>query len=202
MPDSSSSEQSKPTILDTLPDFPISNQRSIYQIQQKLDLILLAIEALELGASEYMLTTLKDLQLDNIVKNRVDLWRIRCTNPWRRAYNREVLSLDRLKVLAILVTDRSKQKIVLIRQLLLSGQQMTEKGLPLDTNFILFEYLERFKAHFKSRMNPRRAKVSVLLDSEDLLNELAISLLNQLLFCTGTSGLLRYWVSLFDGEVK
>ncbi len=202
MPDSSSSQPSKPKILETLPDFPISNQRSLNQIQQKLDLILLAIEALELGASEHMLTTLKNLQLDKIIKNRVDLWRVRCTNPWRRAYNRQSLTLDQVKVLAILVDDRAKQKVVLIRQLLLSGQQMREKGLPLETNFVLFEYLERFKAHFKSRMNRRRAKVSILLSEEELLADLAMSLLSQLLFCTGTSGLSRYWVSLFDGEVK
>jgi hypothetical protein len=34
------------------------------------------------------------------------------------------------------------------------------------------------------------------------LDELAISLLNQLIFCTGTSGMERLWISLFDGEVE
>ena len=50
-------------------------------------------------------------------------------------------------------------------------------------------------------MNPRRAKVALYLDSEHKLNELALILLKQLLFCTGTSGMQRLWVSLFDGEV-
>jgi hypothetical protein len=50
-------------------------------------------------------------------------------------------------------------------------------------------------------MNPRRAKVSIYLASEEELNELALKLLKQLLFCTGTAGLQRFWISLFDGEV-
>jgi hypothetical protein len=50
-------------------------------------------------------------------------------------------------------------------------------------------------------MNKRRAKVSVYNTDDEKLNELALSLLAQLLFCTGTSGMQRFWMSLFDGEV-
>ena len=35
----------------------------------------------------------------------------------------------------------------------------------------------------------------------DAINTLALELLSQLLFCTGTSGTQRLWISLFDGEV-
>jgi hypothetical protein len=50
-------------------------------------------------------------------------------------------------------------------------------------------------------MNPRRTKVAIYQD-DDTLNQLAISLLGKLLFCTGTLGTQRLWMSLFDGEVK
>jgi hypothetical protein len=78
---------------------------------------------------------------------------------------------------------------------------MESKGLPVDNNFLLSEYLERFRSNFRSRMNPRRAKVSVYLADENALNELALSLLDRLLFCTGTTGMQRFWISLFDGEI-
>jgi hypothetical protein len=201
MSDSSSPTESKPLILDILPDIPISGQRCSARIQQQLDLMLLAIEALELGASEYMLATAQQLELQKIVKNRIVLWRLRCTNPWRRSYTRNSLTLDEAKALAIVASYRAKQLTVVIRQLLLAEQQMREKGLPVDNHFLLSEYLERFRAHFRSRMNPRRAKVSVYLASEEKLNGLALSLLSQLLFCTGTTGMQRFWISLFDGEV-
>jgi hypothetical protein len=201
MPDTSSPVESKPLILDILPDLPISGQRCSLSIQQQLDLLLLAIESLDLGASEYMLATAKQLELDQIIKNRIGLWRLRCSNSWRRAYTRQTLSLEQAKALVIIASYRAKQLTVAIRQLLLAQQQMGEKGLPPDNHFLLSEYLERFRSHFRSRMNPRRAKVSLYLSSEDQLNELALSLLSQLLFCTGTTGMQRLWISLFDGEV-
>lgn len=191
----------KPLILDILPDLPISGKRCSLRLQQQLDLILLAIEALQLGGSEGMLATAKQLELQETIKNRLVLWRLRCANPWRRSYTRHPLTLEQAKALAIIANYRAKQLTVPIRQLLLAEQQMREKGLPPDNHYLLSEYLERFRSHFRSRMNPRRAKVSVYLASEDELNELALSLLKQLLFCTGTSGMQRFWSSLFDGEV-
>ncbi len=201
MADSNSSVESKPIILDTLPDLTISGQRCAGRIQQHIDLLLLALEALELGASEQMLATVKHFNLEKIIKNRIALWRLRSTNPWRRAYTRESLSIEQAKALVIIANYRVKPLTVQIRQLLLAEQQMYEKGLPVTCHFLLAEYLDQFRAHFRSRMNSRRAKVSVYLSSEEQLNELALFLLKQLLFCTGTAGMQRFWISLFDGEV-
>ena len=193
--------QTVPVVLNSLPDISVPGRRCSPHTQQQIDLLLLAIEALELGASEQMLATAKQLKIEQIVKHRVSLWRLRCSNPWRRSYTRDVLTLNQAKALVIIASYRAKELMVLIRQLLLAEQQMREKQLPVDNHFRLSEYLERFRAHFRSRMNSRRAKVSAYLTSEDELNELALSLLNKLLFCTGTMGMQRVWFSLFDGEV-
>lgn len=199
--DSYSSAQSRPPVLNALPDVSMATERCSPHIQQQIDLILLAIEALELGASEHMLAMVKQMELHEIIQNRVSLWRLRCSNPWRRSYTRDFLTLDQAKALILLAGYRAKQQMVLIRQLLIAEQQMRKKKLPLDNHFRLSEYLERFRAHFRSRMNRRRAKVALYLASEEQLNELAISLLIKLLFCTGTKGIERVWISLFDGEV-
>lgn len=204
MPDSNSqtiTDTSKPAILDILPDLPISDQRCAIRVQQRIDLMLLALEALQLGGSEYMLTTAKELQLESIIKNRLVLWKLRCGNTWRQCYTRETLRVDQAKALVIIIGYQAKQLMVLIRQLLLAYQQMCDKNMPLENNFRLSEYLERFTVHFRSRMNSNRAKVSIYLSSPDELNNLAISLLSELLFCSGTKGMQRFWVSLFDGEV-
>jgi hypothetical protein len=202
MLDSSLSNPStKPLILSNLPDFPLANGRLSLRSTQQIDLILLAIEALELGGSEYMLALAEQLELKGIIKNRVVLWRLRCTNPWRKSYNRDGLTLDQAKALVIIASYLTKQLTVLIRQLLTVEEQMRAKQLPFEYHFRLGEYLERFRSHFQSRMNPRRSKVAIYLASPAELNELALSLLNQLLFCTGTMGMTRLWLSLFDGEV-
>ena len=199
--DSYPSTQTLPAILSRLPDISLSVKECSTRTQQEIDLLLLAIEALELGASEKMLATVERLELEEIIPNRVSLWRIRCSNPWRRSYTRDFLTLNEAKALVILICDRARELMVLIRQLLVVQQQMKAKKLPLENHFRLSEYLERFRAHFRSRMNPRRTKVSLLLASEAELNDLAMSLLEKLLFCTGTKGMERVWFSLFDGEV-
>lgn len=190
----------KPLILDTLPDIPNLDTCSP-RMQQRIDLLLLALEALELGGSEYMLSTAQDLELQSVIDNRVTLWRLRCTNPWRRSYTRNTLNIPQAKALVIIINYRARQLTMLIRQLLSAHQDIQAKGLPVDQHFRLSEYLDRFRTHFRSRMNPRRAKVAHYLEAEEHLNQLAISLLTQLLFCTGASGAQRLWVSLFDGEV-
>jgi hypothetical protein len=198
---SSYPEPSNPSILGVLPDVNVAARVCSPRTCQQIDLLLLALEALELGGSEYMLAAAQELGLQKIIKNRVTLWRLRSTNPWRRSYRRNSLKLDEAKALVTTIGDRSKKLTILIRQLLIAEQQMLEKGLPVENHFRLSEYLERFRAHFRGRMNPRRAKVSVYLSNETQLNELALSLLSKLLFCTGTKGVERLWVGLFDGEV-
>jgi len=201
MPNDSSSVRSGTLILESLPAPSTAARVCSPRTKQRLDLILLALEALELGASEKMLATARELGLTEIIKHRVALWRLRCTNPWRRSHARSAMALDEAKALAIIASDRARQLTVAIRQLLLAEQQMREKGLPLEQHFRLSEYLERFRAHFRGRMNPRRARVAAYNADDRELNELALSLLSQLLFCTGTSGRQRFWSSLFDGEV-
>jgi hypothetical protein len=189
------------SILNTLPDIALPAKGCSPRTQQQIDLLLLALEALELGGSEQMLAMARHLGIEQIIKHRVNLWRLRCSNPWRRSYTREDLSLDQAKALVIIAAYRAKELMVIIRQLLVAEQQMREKNLPVDNHFRLSEYLERFRAHFRSRMNSRRAKVSAYIASEEQLNELALSLLIKLLFCTGSRGMHRVWFSLFDGEV-
>ena len=201
MPLNSPTTQPKPMILDNLPSPPISSSIMPRRAKVQIDLILLAIEALELGGSEVMLAMVKDLELQEIIKNRVVLWRLRSTNPLRRTHSRRNLTLDEAKALVVVACYIARRLTVVIRQFLLEYQQLNEKQLPVENNFRLSEYLERFRAHFRSRMNPRRTTVSDYR-SDDKLNALAMSLLSQLLFCTGTSGMQRFWISLFDGEVE
>ncbi|MEQ8995736.1 MAG: DUF3038 domain-containing protein [Coleofasciculus sp. B1-GNL1-01] len=200
MPTNSPDAPSHPVILDNLPDPGISDRGCPSRSRQQIDLILLAIEALELGGSEAMLLVAKQLELQDIINNRVVLWRLRCTNPLRRSHTRRPLNLEEAKALVIIASYLARRMTVVIRQLLLAYEQLSQKQVPIEQHFRLSSYLERFRAHFRSRMNPRRAKVSVY-NTDEKLNELALSLLAQLLFCTGTSGMQRFWISLFDGEV-
>jgi len=193
--------QPAPMILENLPEPAVEGQGCPRKTCLQIDLLLLAIEALELGGSEAILGFAEELDLKEIIKNRVNLWRMRSTNPLRRAHVRRPLTIIEAKALVIIACYIARRLTVVIRQLLMIYQQLHEKQIPLEQNLRLANYLERFRAHFKSRMNPRRSGF-LALSSDEKLDELAISLLGQLLFCTGTAGMQRLWISLFDGEVE
>ncbi len=188
-------------ILDTLPDPAIAGQGCPPRTRVQIDLILLAIEALELGGSEAILSFAQELDLKDIIKNRVNLWRMRSSSPMRRANIRRPLTIMEAKALVVIACYIARRLTVVIRQMLMIYQQMNDKQIPLEQNLRLSNYLERFRAHFKSRMNARRSGV-LALTSDEKLDELAINLLEKLLFCTGTAGMQRFWISLFDGEVE
>jgi hypothetical protein len=166
----------------------------------QIDLMLLAIEALDLGGGEAMLSTSRELALDQQVKGRVHLWLLRSTNPMRRYSQRRPMSLEEAKALVIIICNLSRRLTVLVRQLLLGHQQLVGKQLSYDHYFRLADYLTRFRSHFRARMNPRRAGV-IAYSTDEKLDELAIQLLEKLLLCSGVLGAQRLWTSLFDGEV-
>jgi hypothetical protein len=196
----SPASEAMPMILDTLPDPAIAGHGCPRRTAVQIDLMLLAIEALELGGSEAILAFADELDLKNIIKDRVNLWRMRSSNPLRRAHIRRPLSILEAKALVIITCYIARRLTVVIRQLLTIYQQLDEKQIPLEQNLRLGNYLERFRRHFKSRMNARRSGL-IALNSDEKLDELAIDLLGKLLFCTGTTGMQRFWISLFDGEV-
>ncbi len=166
----------------------------------QLDWMLLALEALDLNATENIIVGLHELQLQPVIKNRVHLWQLRNTNPLRRFSQRQSLSLTEGKALVVLACYLARRQTSTIRQLLRADEQLKSKNLSAEHHFRLAQYLERFRGHFWSRMNANRTAIAPYKSSE-ALNDLALSLLGQILFCTGTAGMQRLWSSLFDGEV-
>jgi HAMP domain-containing protein len=165
----------------------------------ELDLILLAIEALVLGGSEAILEVANELELREIIKNRVVLWQLRSTNPLRRLGQRRSMGLLEAKALVAIICNLAKRLVVTTRQLLIDYQQLQDKQIPLEHHLRLSDYVERFRSYFRSRMNPRRTEIYT---SDAELERLALTMLGKLLFCTGTFGMQRFWISLFDGEVE
>jgi hypothetical protein len=201
MPVQSPPVESAPALLlERLPDPDLGQDECFRRAKTQIDLLLLAIEALDLAGSEAMLVAVQELGLESVIRGRVNLWRLRSTNPLRKFNQRRPLRLAEAKALVMIVCYLSRKLTVLIRQLLLGYQQLQDQQLSPEHHFRLAHYLNRFRAHFRARMNPKRAAVMTYAQDQKL-DELALSLLEQLLFCTGAYGEQRLWSSLFDGEV-
>jgi hypothetical protein len=194
-------ESPAPIILESLPNVRVmGNEECPRRTRIQLDLILLAIEALDLTGSEAILAVLQDLELQSVIPNRVALWQLRSTNPMRKLSQRRGMSLTEAKALTVVICYLARPLTAVLRQLVLSYQQLAANQLSPDHDARLADYLERFRSLFRSRMNPRRTVT--IYQSDEELDELALTQLSRLLFCTGTSGMQRLWISLFDGEVE
>ncbi|MGF1603958.1 MAG: DUF3038 domain-containing protein [Thermosynechococcaceae cyanobacterium] len=201
MQGNSSIEDSSVPMLNKLSNPDLPGQVCPRRTRIQLDLMLLALEALDLNASENMLASIQELQLQPVIQNRVALWKLRNTNPLRRHSRRSrSLSLSEAKALVAIACNLARQQTATIRQLLLVQEQLKSQQLSPDHNLQLASYCERFRAHFRSRMNANRSAIAAYQDN-DRLDQLALDLLGQVLFCTGTAGMHRFWSSLFDGEV-
>jgi hypothetical protein len=193
-----------PLILDSLPDVLTADSECPRRTRTHLDLVMLAIEALDLTGAEAILAVSQELQLESIIRNRVALWRLRSTNPMRRLSQRQVMTLQEAKALTLIICNLARRLTVILRQLVLAQQQL-DAGAASSTAASstqvgqLQDYLDRYRTLFRSRMNPRRT--IGLYDSDSALDQLALEQLTRLLFCTGTAGMQRLWISLFDGEV-
>jgi hypothetical protein len=163
-------DQSVPLVLANLPDPEILGEGCPRRARFQIDLILLAIEALDLQGSEAMLAAIPELQLQELIKNRVALWRLRSTNPFRRFSQRRPLILEEAKALVAIACFLARRQTVVIRQLLLAYDQLNVQQLSPEHHFRLAHYLERFRSHFRSRMNLRRTGIAAY-SSNDKLNE-------------------------------
>jgi Protein of unknown function (DUF3038) len=190
-----------PVILDSLPNVRLGGEDECpRRTRTQLDLILLAIESLDLTGSEAILGLLEDLELQSVIPHRVALWRLRSTNPMRKLSQRRPMSLTEAKALTVVTCYLARPLTALLRQLVLAHQQLVANNLSPDHDARLADYLERFRSLFRSRMNARRT--ATIYHSDAQLDTLALTQLSRLLFCTGTSGMQRLWISLFDGEVE
>lgn len=195
------SSQERPPIFEGLPEVVSSQHKVSSKAQQRLDLLMIALEAVEPNSGEQLLNLAQSLKLSGIVRRRVGLWYLRRGNPWRRFYHRQNLTQDQTKALTCLIATQAQRLMVPIRQLLVAESQMRGKYLPVGHHFQLSCYLKQFRAYFRTRMNSRRVKVQWYLADDDRLDDLALDLLKQALLCTGSQGAQRLWISLFDGEV-
>ena len=158
---------------------------------ERLDLLLLAIESLDLNGSESIHWTTKKLGLDSQIPNRVELWKRRCLNPLRKSTRRGKLSELDLEALILLITTLSDRLYPLLRQLLSSRE-------PSKVTKERWDILnKRFQDLIKERMNIRRGAVTKLLHNEYLQSKNR-ELILTLALCSGPGGKDRLRAALLD----
>jgi len=159
-----------------------------------LDHLLLAIEAIDLQATDVILELIEQLDLKSVISSRVTLWRIRNTNPYRRNYQRGSLSWSEAKALVMIIATIARNINTHLRLLLDTAQKVSENKIDILGLQQNQAYLDAYQQQFRSLYISRMRSPSVLSDEE--IKDLSQYLLTQLLFCSSSLGEQRLWASL------
>ena len=158
---------------------------------ERLDLMLLCVEALDFNGGEAMLWMTRHLGYGNIFPNRVEFWKRRCYNPLRRSCRRGVLDASETDALIRILCRMADRLYPMIRALL-TGKDQPELQAE---RWELFQ--ERLAELMRERMNPRRSGVQTLIDPQAGSDQRR-SLVQGLALGSGDGGFDRLKASLMD----
>lgn len=177
-------------------DLPLATEPDSGQlddIKAHLDLILMALEALAGIGSEAMLQAAAQLNLEDVIGDRVGLWRLRQSNPLRKSSGgRKKLDVEEARSVVLIVTHLAQQHQELIRRAVSLLEQMAEQNQPPHQTALLGDYLDAFSNTYQERMDEGE-EVAM-----EVLHQLAFKLLIDLLFYSAPNGHRRLWLTLFD----
>lgn len=161
-------------------------------IKAQLDLVLLALEALANIGSEEVLQAAADLNLSEVVADRVSLWRLRQSSPLRRGQGRKRLDVEEARSLVFIICRLANQHQELIRRAVALLEQLTEQNQPPHHAALLGDYIDTFSNAYQERMEDGENTLP------DQLTHLALKLLIDLLFYSAPNGSRRLWMALLD----
>ena len=158
---------------------------------ERLDLLLLAAEALDLNGGEAMVWLSEQMGYQALFRNRVELWKRRCHNPLRRTTRRGDLAPQDTDALIRILCAMAERLYPLLRALLSSAEpeavQRERWGL----------FQSRLGELVRERMNLRRSAVQRLLDPAAPLEQHR-QLIQTLALAAGSGGVERLRASLHD----
>jgi hypothetical protein len=161
-------------------------------IKAQLDLILMALEALAGIGSEAMLQAAAELNLTEVVADRVALWRLRQSSPLRKGQGRKRMDVEEARSLVLIVCHLTRKHQELIRRAVTLLEQLTEQNQPPHQAALLGDYLDSFNNTYQERMDEGDEV------SPEQLTYLALKLLIDLLFYSAPNGVRRLWLALLD----
>ena len=157
---------------------------------KKLDFLLLVIETIQINATDSLLLTAKNIGFADDFTTRVQFWKMRCSNPFRKSYTFSSLSSDQVDSLVEIISIMADNIYPLIRQLLSSKES---KSLNKERWFL---FSKRLKSLIRERMNLQRSYINSLLTDDN--NEFFRELLVILSLSCGKGGANRLKASLYN----
>ncbi|HEY9825476.1 MAG TPA: DUF3038 domain-containing protein [Stenomitos sp.] len=168
------------------------NGAQLDNIKTQIDLILLALEAIAGIGSEAMLQAATELGVQEMISDRVALWRLRQSNPMRRGSGgRKKLDIEEARSLVLISCHLAQAHHSTIRRAISLLEDLTEQNRPPHQAALLGDYLDQFTNLYQERMDDEHR-------TPEALTDLGLKLLIDLLFYSGPQGVRRLWMALLD----
>ena len=175
----------------------LTHERQLENIKSHLDLVLLALEAIANISSEAVIAAAKDLNLESVLGDRITLWRLRSSNPYRQSSGgRKKLDVEEARSLVLIICYLAQKQQELLRRAVSLLEQATEQNKPPHEISLLGNYLDNFINYYQQRIT-----VDFVYSNTELSN-LAFKLLISLLFYSGKNGHRLLWIAIFDTAKK
>ena len=149
------------------------------------------LETIDLNGIHSLLLISNRLNLNDILPNKVAIWKLRNNNPLRKSYVNNNIKLDEFDALIKITLEMSKYLYPYIREILQSQEDLEKNSIIWD------DFNNRFRELIKERFNLHSVRVKKLLNQTDS-DEFIIKSLLTLSFCISNQGYQRLKNFLFD----
>ena len=166
------------------------NQISRHSIE-KLDFLLLIIETIDLNGIQSIYSISNKLNLNDVLPNKVTIWKLRNNNPLRKSYMNNDIKINEFDALIKITVEMSKYLYPYIREILKSKEDIKENSI------IWNDFNKRFIELIKERFNVDSMRVKKLLNQAEN-DEIIIKSLLILSFCISNQGYQKLKNFLYD----
>ena len=143
--------------------------------------MLLILETIDLNGIQSLYALSNTLNLNNVLPNKVTIWKLRNNNPLRKSYVTNNIKLNEFDALIKITVEMSKYLYPYIREILKSKEDINENTI------IWNDFNKRFIELIKERFNTESVRVKKLLNQNEN-DEVIIKSLLTLSLCISNEG--------------
>ena len=154
-------------------------------------MLLLILETIDLNGIHSIYALSNRLNLNNLLPNKVTIWKLRNNNPLRKSHINNNIKFEEFDALIKITVEMSKYLYPYIREILRS------KEVPEKYPFIWNDFNERFIDLIKERFNVNSIRVKKLLNQTGN-DEILIKYLLTLSLCISNTGYQKLKKYLFS----
>ena len=166
------------------------NQISRQSIE-KLDLLILILETIDLNGIQSLFAISSRLNLNDVLPNKVTIWKLRNSNPLRKSYVNNNIKPNEFDALVKITVEMSRYLYPYIREILKSKEN-------LDENSVIWNHFKkRFIELINERFNKDSMRVKKILNQTEN-DEIIIKSLLTLSLCISNNGYHKLKNLLFN----